>query len=175
VTNLQPRYRLFLDALIAAVFLTIVGLTLFVFFQAPSSSRFTAHLNPMVRLPHIFPIIVEIDGRVESSELHEGSQVYRGDVLVQLDTRELISKKRSLERLIHFAEDHHANTSKLYRELEQTRLDLVRHTISTPDAGRLILAPSLQPGDILQRGSAIAVQVIESHYAGYSLWPSLHR
>jgi multidrug resistance efflux pump len=174
--HLHPHYHLFLDALKAAVFLTIVGLTLFIFFQAPSNPRFAAHPNPMVGLPRIFqPIVMEVSGRVKSVNMHEGSHVYRGDVLVQLETRELLSEKHNLERLIHFAEDHRANTSKLYRELEQTRVAIGRHTITSPNEGRIMFSILVEPGDVLQQGTAIAVQVIESQHAGYSLWPALHR
>src|SRR5438552_14232354 len=120
-SHLQPHYRLFLDALIAAVVLTIIGLTLFVFFQAPAPSRFPAHPNPMVGLPRIFqPIVMEVNGRVKSSNMRDGVYVYRGDVLVQLETRELLLKKHTLEKLIHFAEHQHASAAKLYRELEET-------------------------------------------------------
>jgi multidrug resistance efflux pump len=175
--HLHPRYRLFLDALIAAVILTVMGLTLFVFFQAPSRTHFRAHLNPMIRLPHIFqiPVIAEVDGRVTSTCLREGMHVHRGDILVQLDTRDLLIQKRTLERLIHFAEDHHRSASSLYRELEQTRLDIGRHTITSAVEGRITATATLRPGDVIQRGNAIAIQVIESRHAGYSVWPSMHR
>src|SRR5438128_461204 len=135
------RPRLFLDALKAAVFLMTVGLTLFVFFQAPSTSRFAAHPNPMVGLPRIFqPIVIEVSGRVKSVNMDEGSHVHRGDVLVQLETRELLSKKHRLESLIHVAEHHHASTSKLYRELEQARVAIGRHTITSPGEGRIMFS-----------------------------------
>ena len=174
--HLQPHYRLFLDALIAAVVLTIIGLTLFVFFQAPSHSRFPAHPNPTVGLPRIFqPIVIEVSGRVKSVNVDEGSHVHRGDVLVQLETRELLSKKHRLESLIHFAEHHRASTSKLYRELEQARVAIGRHTITSPSEGRIMFSRSVEPGDALQQGDAIAVQIIESQHAGYSLWPAMHR
>jgi multidrug resistance efflux pump len=95
-------------------------------------------------------------------------------VVVQLDTRDLLVRKRALERQIHFAEDHHTTTSGLYRELEQTRLALGNHTITSPFEGRITLTAPLRPGDIVQRGSAIAVAVIESRHAGYSVWPAVH-
>jgi multidrug resistance efflux pump len=149
---------------------------LFVFFQAPSTYRFAAHPNPMVGLPRIFqPIVIEVSGRVKSVNVHEGSHVHRGDVLVQLETRELLLKKHRLEKLIHFAEHHRASTEKLYRELEQTRVAIGRHTITSPGEGKIIFSRSVEPGDVLQQGTAIAVQVVESHHARYSLWPTLHR
>ena len=174
-SHLQPHYRLFLDALIAAVVLTIIGLTLFVFFQAPSHSRFPAHPNPTVGLPRIFqPIVMEVNGRVKRVNMHEGWHVHRGDVLVQLEARELLLKKHALEKQIHFAEDHHASTAKLYRELEQTRVAIGRHTITSPSEGRIVFSRSVEPGDALQQGNAIAVQIVESQHGGYSLWPSVH-
>ena len=160
----------------AAVVLTIVGLTLFVFFQAPSHSRLPAHPYPTIGLPPIFKaIVMEVNGRVKMVNMHDGSHVHRGDVLVQLETRELLLKKHRLERLIHFAEHHRASTAKLYRELEQTRMAIGRHTITSPGEGNIIFSRSLEPGNVLQQGTAIAVQVIESHHAPYSLWPALHR
>ena len=160
----------------AAVVLTIVGLTLFVFFQAPSHSRLPAHPNPTIGLPPIFKaIVMEVNGRVKTVNMHQGSHVHRGDVLVQLETRELLLKKHRLETQIHFAEHHRASTEKLYRELEQTRMAIGRHTITSPGEGKIIFSRSVEPGDVLQRGTAIAVQVIESNHAPYSLWPSLHR
>ena len=174
--HLHPHYRLFLDALIAAVVLTIVGLTLFVFFQAPSHSRSSAHPYPTIGLPPIFKAIVtEVSGRVKIVNMHEGSHVHRGDVLVQLETRELLLRKHRLERLIHLAEHRRARTSKLYRELEQTRVAIGRHTITSPGEGKIIFSRSLEPGTVLQQGTAIAVQVVESQHARYSLWPAMHR
>jgi hypothetical protein len=174
--SLHLRPRLFLDALIAAVVLTIVGLTLFIFFQAPSHSRFAAHLNPTLGLPHIFqPIVIEVNGTVKSANMNEGSHVHRGDVLVQLETRELLLKKHTLERMIHVAEHHHTRTARLYRELEETRVAIGRHTITSPGEGRMLLSRPVKQGDILRRGHAIAVEVVESRHAGCPLWPAVHR
>ena len=75
---------------------------------------------------------MEVTGRVKTVNMHEGSHVYRGDVLVQLETRQLLRKKHRLERLIHRAEHRRASTSPLYRELEQTRVAIGRHTITSP-------------------------------------------
>ena len=158
--NLQPYNRLFLDVLIAAVALTVVGLTLFVFFQAPSHFRIRSHPNPTAGLPPIFrPIVLEVSGRVKTVNMHEGSHVNRGDVLVQLETRALVSKKHNLERLIHFAEHRGANASKLYRELEETRLAIGRHTITSPAEGRIVFSRSVEPGEVLRQGTAVAVQM----------------
>jgi multidrug resistance efflux pump len=170
------RPRLLLDALIAAVTLTIVGLTLFVFVQVPSHSRFAAHPNPTFGLPHIFqPIVIEVNGTVKSANLNEGSHAHRGDVLVQLETRELLLKKHTLERMIHFAEHRQTSTAKLYRELEETRVAIGRHTITSPGEGRILFSRPVEPGDVLRRGYAIAVQVVESQHAGHSLWPAVYR
>jgi hypothetical protein len=170
------RPRLFLDALIAAVVLTIVGLTLFVFFQDPAHSRFAAHLNPTLGLPRIFqPIVIEVNGTVKSANMNEGTHVHRGDVLVQLETRELLLKKHTLERMIHLAEHHQTSTAMLYRELEEIRLAIGRHTITSPGEGRILFSHPIEPGDRLRRGHAIAVQVVESRHAGCPLWPAVHR
>jgi multidrug resistance efflux pump len=173
---LHLRSRLFLDALIAAVTLTIVGLTLYIFFQAPSQPRYAAHPNPTFGLPHIFqPIVIEVNGTVKSTNLNVGSHVHRGDVLIQLETRELLLKKHSLERMIHFAEHSRTSTTKLYRELEETRVAIGRHTITSPGEGRILFSRPVQAGDIVRRGHAIALQVVESRHAGYSLWPTVYR
>ena len=176
-SHLQPHYRLLLDVLFAAVFLTIIGLTLFVFFQAPSNTRLPAYQNPMIGLPHPFPVpvVVGADGRIARSYLSEGMHVYRGDVLVQLDTRDLQEKKSSLEQRIHSAEHGRQATLALYRQLEETRIALLQRTITSPQQGRIIAIASLKSGDELRRGSAIAVQVIESHYGNHPLWPAMHR
>jgi multidrug resistance efflux pump len=145
--------------LIAAVALMVVGLTFFVFFQAPRHSRIRAHPNPMAELPPLFqPIVVEVNGRVKTVNLREGSHVYRGDVLLQLETRELLLKKHNIERLIHSAEHHGASTSKLYRELEETRVAIGRHTITSPVEGRIVFSRSVAPGDVVRQGTAIAVE-----------------
>src|SRR5262245_37291367 len=145
--HFHPHYRLFLDALMAAVALTIVGLTLFVFFQAPSQSRLPAHPKPTAGLPPIFrAIVIEVTGRVKTVNMHEGSHVHRGDVLVQLETRQLLQKKHRLEKLIHRAEHRRASTSQLYRELEQTRVAIGRHTITSPSEGRIIFSSPVAPG-----------------------------
>jgi len=157
--HLQPYYRLFLDALIAAVVLTVVGLTFFVFFQAPRHSRVRAHPNQTAGLPPLFqPIVVEVDGRVKTVNLREGLHVYRGDVLVQLESGELLLKKHKLESLIHVAEHRGASTSKLYRELEETRVAIGRHTITSPTEGRIVFATSVATGDVLRKGTAVAVE-----------------
>jgi multidrug resistance efflux pump len=158
--HLQPYYRLFLDALIAAVTLTVVGLTLFVFFQAPRLSRVRAHPNQTTGLPPLLrPIVVEVNGRIKTVNLREGSHVYRGDVLLQLETRELLMKKRTLETLIHLAEHRGASTSQLYRELEETRVAIGRHTITSPTEGRIVFSRSVAPGDVVHQGTAVAVEM----------------
>jgi len=118
---------------------------------------------------------MEVNGRVKSANIHEGSHVHRGDVLVQLETRQLLSRKHDLERRIHYAEDHHVTAANLYRELEQTRLAIGRHTITSPGEGQIIFVRPIEAGDVVRRGNAIAVQVVESQHAGYPLWPAMHR
>jgi multidrug efflux pump subunit AcrA (membrane-fusion protein) len=176
-SHLQPHYRLLLDVFFAAVFLTIVGLTIFVVFQVPSNTRFPAYQNPMIGLPHPFPIpiLVGADGRIERSYLNEGMHVYRGDVLVQMDTGHLQEKKSSLEQRIHSAEHDRKPTLALYSELEETRIALLQRTITSPQQGRIIAIAPVKSGDEVRRGTAVAVQVIESQHAHHPVWPAVHR
>jgi len=84
-----------------------------------------------------------------------------GDLLVQIDTRSLLLKKYALESLVHSAElqitNGHAHLSRVYRELEQIRLDLDRLTITSPIDGQIAYLVPLAPGQTLPAGTAIAV------------------
>lgn len=222
--SFHPQYHPFLDALLAAVLLMVLGPTRSFFIQAladfglvlgrkPSSTSYLlAHLKQRIDadtasgylrglpltfcLPillvifaaiwacltpidisitargivrpgdGLYRIIAEVGGRISQLYVHEGSKIHRGDILIQLDARDLLLRKAALERRIHFTElrlgDLGANTSirtelsSLYREFEQTRLDLSRLTITSPTDGKIISLPSLQSGELLSPGTAIA-------------------
>jgi multidrug resistance efflux pump len=49
-------------------------------------------------------LVSEAGGRIRDIYVHEASEVHQGDPLIQLDTRDLILKERSLETRIHFTE-----------------------------------------------------------------------
>src|SRR5437660_8948161 len=49
-------------------------------------------------------IVSEVSGRISFLRVHEGAFVHAGDPLLQLDTRDTLAKKRSLETRIHFTE-----------------------------------------------------------------------
>jgi multidrug resistance efflux pump len=107
------------------------------------------------------PVVIEAPGRVQNVYIKEGQQVRAGDLLVQFDTGSLLLKKYALESQVHSAEFRvarvHPYLSRLYRELEQIRLDLGRLTITSPIDGRIIYVVPLASGDLLPAGNAIAV------------------
>src|SRR5262249_5343134 len=106
-------------------------------------------------------IVIEVAGRVQNVYVKEASEVRAGDLLVQLDSRSLLLKKRALESQVHAAElrvsGGHYLVSNLYRELEQVRLDLGRLTITCPLDGKITHLLPLAPGDTLPARTAIAV------------------
>ena len=110
-------------------------------------------------------IVSEVSGRIENVFVTEGSTVHLGDVLIQLDTRGLLLKKSTLESRIHFTELRtplRSDLAALYQELEQTRLDLNRLTITSPADGEIKSFASLHSGEMLLRGTPIAVVVREA-------------
>lgn len=212
-------------------------------------------------------IVSEISGRISSIAVKEGSYVHAGDPLIQLDTRELILKKHSVESRIHFTELRladlqrqlsdaisldeksisletldrasaetnletarlrfartdllftsglvprqardesrtalaqaeteksravsdlkraqsaahlrdleasatplRADLATLYRDLEQTNLDLTRLTITSPADGQITSLASLHPGEILFPGTVIAAIVPSSHSLVIESW-----
>ena len=239
----QPHSRLILDALIAAVLLTILGLTSSFFIQALVDSVFVleqkpaliflglgvfgprshllAHLSrrihagtvlgyrrhlrglpyryalsslqdlrtfflvtsliaiaaawgewmtagvlvpaPNVIMPDSGPvaIVAEVSGRIRQVYVNAGTIVRPGDPLIQLDTRQLLLKKHALESRIHLAELHVTNARSelpgLYRELQLIQMDLDRCTITSPISGQVVSPASLGRGEMLLKGTAIAV------------------
>src|SRR6267142_1133766 len=49
-------------------------------------------------------IVAEAGGRIRDIYVHEAAEVHQGDPLIQLDTRELLLRERSLRNRIHFTE-----------------------------------------------------------------------
>ncbi len=64
-------------------------------------------------------IISESGGRIHQVHVKEGDHVHAGDPLVQLDTRDLSLKQRSLETRIHFTELHLAD---LHRQVDDATI-----------------------------------------------------
>jgi multidrug resistance efflux pump len=176
-------------------------------------------------------IVSETGGRIKKVQLEEGAIVRAGAVLLQLDTRDLLLKMRSLESRIHYSELQHtrnrdaarmavenarirfaradlllhqgliarqlhddsrsaltqaeaeesrlsdnAELGTLYHDLEQTRLQLDRLTITSPAAGQITSLASLHAGEILGPGTAIAALVPRSHNLVIESWlPSSDR
>ena len=177
-----PPHHLFLDAFLAAVLWTILTLTPSFFIQAPISRLCPlSHLSPRILglpltvliliaaaaiAPHFSPIpqpdsvkvTAEIGGRISSIHVWKGDFVHTGDILIQLDTRDLVLKKKSLESRIHFTElqPFRNGLDALYRDLEETNVDLTRHTITSPSDGQVISLAPLRANDVLQPGASIA-------------------
>ena len=109
------------------------------------------------------PVLVEVAGRLQNVCVAKGSLVHAGDVVIQLDTRDLLLKKNDLESQIHSAEvdgtDTPSKLSSLYGELQHIQVDLGRLTITSPTDGKIVSLPSLHRGEMLQAGSAVAVVV----------------
>ena len=178
LSRLHP-YRRFLldllDVLIAALFMTVLGLTASYFIQSkpsftrpallPTTAAGSMNCRPLCSIP----VIAGAAGRIRTIHVHEGNLVRRGDVLLQLDTRELQEKINTLLRRIHFtelglttnADLRHASLSNLYRELERTRLELNRLTISSPHDGQIIALGRFHSGALLSAGDAVALLRIQ--------------
>jgi multidrug resistance efflux pump len=107
------------------------------------------------------PIVSDFGGLVQRVYVTEGSTVRAGDPLVQLDVRDLIRRKHILESQIHRAELHAKGSrlelARLYHDLHQIQLDLVRRTITSPSDGRIMSLVRLNRGDRLLPGIAIGV------------------
>src|SRR5262249_50044016 len=62
----------------------------------------TIQLRGVVRPDgEVVRVVAETGGRITSVSGDEGEQVHEGDVLVQLDTRVIVLKQRTLESRIH--------------------------------------------------------------------------
>ena len=102
-------------------------------------------------------IASEVTGRISSITIHKGSYVHIGDVLIQLNTHELLLKRSAIITRIDLTELRHADATGLYRELERTDLDLTRFTITSPADGRIIWLASVRPGDTIHAGGTLVV------------------
>ena len=202
-----PHNRLILDALVAAVLLTVrssssslyiqtlpafdsclathlsrkieaetvlskhrrsLGLPLFLSFLLLAVTILLVPRPNEIRLPNPdgtrrepTVVVAETTGRIERILIREGATVHTGDLLVQLDMKNLLLKRRDIEARIHRAERssdrRRVGLSGLYRELQETQLDLGRLTITSPADGRLVRISSQDPGETLHRGSPIAL------------------
>jgi len=107
------------------------------------------------------PIVIEVSGRIRDVYMTEGSAVHVGDVLVQLDTTDLLLRKSELESQIHLTEvqggSAHVDLFRLYHQLGELQLDMERHTITSPADGEITSLEALHSGNVLQAGTAIAV------------------
>ena len=113
-------------------------------------------IHPDLRTPEPTKVIAEVSGRITKVYVTEGSNVHTGDPLIQLDARDLLLKKHSLETRIHFAELRHSGTAGLYHELERTNIDLGRLSITSPVDGHITSLGSFHPNDMLSPGTVIA-------------------
>jgi multidrug resistance efflux pump len=102
-------------------------------------------------------VFTQLTGKVISVPPLPGSRVRAGDILIQLDTHDLIAKRSSLLQRIDLLELHYADASRLYHALEQTQLDLTRLTITAPADGRIVWLLPLHPGSALHAGTRIAI------------------
>ena len=128
-------------------------------------------------------IISEVSGRIDEVYVREGSVVRIGDPIVQLDTRDLRRKKHTLEARIHLAELNgvvdRVGVSRLYNELHQLQVDLIRCTITSPAEGSILFLKPLNIGELLSAGTAIGMvspldgMNTKSAGAGTSLVPAL--
>ena len=87
---------------------------------------------------HDVSITAQTTGRVAAVLVQPGAYVHIGDVLVQLDTRDLVTRRQTLIARIDLAELRHTDASALYRALEETNLEMTRRTITSPVSGRVV-------------------------------------
>jgi multidrug efflux pump subunit AcrA (membrane-fusion protein) len=120
---------------------------------------------PNVIMPDSGPvaIVAEVSGRIQHVYVNEDATVRPGDPLIQLDTQRLLLQKQTLETRIHLAElnvtNARAELPGLYRELQRIQLDLDRCTITSPISGQVVSLASLGRGEMLLKGTAIALAV----------------
>jgi len=145
---LRPSYVLFLISLCASLFAYFTVLDT----HPPEPDRLLTGTS-------VLPVIVEVSGRIETVYASAGAHMHTGDPIVQLDTRELLTKKRDIESRIHSFElnssEAHSELSRLYRKLEDTRLEIGRFTVAAPSDGEILWVGALR--DRVTRGEAVAV------------------
>jgi hypothetical protein len=110
-------------------------------------------------LPEVIapPIVADITGDISAIYAHSGDIVHTGDVLIQLETRELQRNRRWLETRIHEAEQRIQSSVTLYEQLHQNQLDIDRSTIASDRNGVIVSVTSLRIGAGLKAGMWIAV------------------
>jgi multidrug resistance efflux pump len=109
--------------------------------------------------PGIVPLIATTNGAIRRIHVRQGGLVSQGDTILQLESRDLVLKRRSLESKIHQRETSgggRKELSDLYRQLETCQLELNSRTLVSPVDGQMIWLGSFQPGDTLRRGTAVA-------------------
>ena len=102
-------------------------------------------------------IVSEVTGRISAIHIQADSRVHTGDVLIQLDVRDLITTRDGLMARIDLAELRQTDTSALYFELEQTKRDLSRLTITAPSDGQITWITPLHVGEVLLCGQVVAL------------------
>jgi len=112
--------------------------------------------------PGIVPLIATATGSIRRIHVRQGALVREGDTILQLDSRDLMLKRRTLESRIHHREAANvgrAELADLYRQLEKCQLELNSRTVVSPVNGQIIWLGSFHPGDILRPGVAVATIV----------------
>jgi multidrug resistance efflux pump len=112
--------------------------------------------------PGIVPLIATATGTIRRIHVRQGSLVSQGDAVVQLESRDLVLKRRMLESKIHQRETSTLSRTELadlYRQLEKCQLELNSRTLVSPVDGQVIWLGSFRPGDILRPGTAVATIV----------------
>jgi multidrug resistance efflux pump len=108
-------------------------------------------------------IVAEITGRISMIHVKEGDHVHTGDAILQLDTRDLLLKRRWLESKIHLTELRgdaaRATLAALYSDLEQTDLELGRLTITSPRDGKITSTAALHVNEMISAGTLIAILI----------------
>src|SRR5688572_12882852 len=159
---MQPQFLSFLyahrrvlleirEVLFAAILMAVLALTSSYLLQhQPSTNRkkLPSLLEGLMDCGPIcfIPIVAQASGRIRTIHLQEGISVRQGDLLLQLDPREMQQELKALERLIHLMEVNlakipiirHASLANLYRESRQVRLELDRLTIASPCDGQIV-------------------------------------
>ncbi len=120
----------------------------------------------------VIRIVTATRGRISELNAIEGGRVRKGDVLLQLDTRELDLNRRMLENRITIVQTRIANLRHslaenividtlsaelvdLHHQLEKNRIDLEGYTIASPAAGVISAVANLHSGEIVAQDTPI--------------------
>jgi multidrug resistance efflux pump len=143
--------------LVTTILVAVFGSAIFTTVDVPVESTEIARPDP-----GIVPLIATATGTVRRIHVREGGLVSQGDTILQLESRDLVAKRKKLEAKIHLREISKVagnELSNLYRQLENCQLELNSRTLVSPVDGQVIWLASLRPGDILRPGTAIATIV----------------